>query len=45
MTDAAWARALASRGCGADLPLCAAIDAYGVVPVLANGALVAAGAD
>jgi len=42
MTDAAWARALASRGRGADLPLCATIDAYGVVPVLANGALVAA---
>jgi 2-phosphosulfolactate phosphatase len=45
MADAAWARMLVSRGRGTDLPLCVAVDAYAVVPVLRNGTLVAAGAD
>ena len=41
LADAAWAQVLVSQGRGSDLPLCVALDVYGVVPVLREGALVA----
>jgi 2-phosphosulfolactate phosphatase len=41
LADATWAQALVGQGRGADLPLCAALDVYDVVPVLRSGALVA----
>jgi 2-phosphosulfolactate phosphatase len=40
LADAAWARVLAARGRGADLPLCAALDAFDVVPVARDGEIV-----
>lgn len=40
--DAAWAQLLVAQGRGGDLPLCAALDAYDVVPVARDGMLVAA---
>jgi 2-phosphosulfolactate phosphatase len=43
LADAAWARALLAQGRGEDLPLCVALDAYDAVPVVREGALVAAG--
>jgi 2-phosphosulfolactate phosphatase len=43
LADAAWAQALVAQGRGADLPLCVAVDVYGVVPVLRDGALIAGG--
>ena len=45
LADATWARALVDQGRGGDLPLCVAIDAYHVVPVLQDGRLIAAGED
>jgi 2-phosphosulfolactate phosphatase len=42
LADAAWAQALVGQGRGADLPLCVALDVHGVVPILRDGALVAA---
>ena len=42
LADAAWAQALVGQGRGSDLPLCVALDVHGVVPVLRDGALVAA---
>jgi 2-phosphosulfolactate phosphatase len=42
LADAAWAQALVGQGRGGDLPLCVSLDAHGVVPVLRDGALVAA---
>lgn len=44
LADAAWARMLAAQGRGADLPLCAAVDVFDVVPVARDG-LLAAGAE
>jgi 2-phosphosulfolactate phosphatase len=41
LADATWAQALVGQGRAADLPLCVALDVYGVVPVLRDGALVA----
>ena len=41
LADAAWAQALVAQGRGGDLSLCVAVDVYGVVPVLRDGALVA----
>ena len=43
--EATWTRALAAQGRGGDLPLCVQIDAYDVVPVAVEGALVAARQD
>ena len=40
LEDATWARVLAARGRGADLPLCVALDAFDVVPVTRDGELV-----
>jgi 2-phosphosulfolactate phosphatase len=40
LEDAAWARVLAARGRGADLPLCTALDAFDVVPVARDGEIV-----
>jgi 2-phosphosulfolactate phosphatase len=40
LEDATWARVLAARGRGADLPLCVALDAFDVVPVARDGELV-----
>jgi 2-phosphosulfolactate phosphatase len=40
LSDAVWARVLAARGQGADLPLCAALDAFDAVPVARDGELV-----
>ena len=37
LADAAWAQVLVSQGRGSDLPLCVALDVYGVVPVLRDG--------
>ncbi len=45
LADAAWAQALVRQGRGGDLPLCVAIDAYDVVPVVRDGALLAATQD
>jgi 2-phosphosulfolactate phosphatase len=42
LRDATWAQALVAQGRGADLPLCVALDAYDVVPVVRGGALVSA---
>jgi 2-phosphosulfolactate phosphatase len=42
MTEAAWARMLATRGQAGDLPLCAALDVHDVVPVARDGVLVRA---
>jgi 2-phosphosulfolactate phosphatase len=42
LAEAAWARMLAARGRGADLPLCAGLDVFDVVPEVRDGALVAA---
>jgi 2-phosphosulfolactate phosphatase len=42
LADAAWAQALVGQGRGGDLPLCVALDVHGVVPILRDGALVAA---
>jgi 2-phosphosulfolactate phosphatase len=41
LAEAAWAQALVAQGRGGDLPLCVALDAYDVVPVARDGALVA----
>ena len=41
LRDATWAQVLTAQGRGADLPLCVALDAYDVVPVARDGALVA----
>jgi 2-phosphosulfolactate phosphatase len=41
LADATWAQALTAQGRGADLPLCVVLDAYDVVPVARDGALVA----
>jgi len=38
--DAVWAQMLVAQGRGADLPLCAALDAFDVVPVARDGVLV-----
>jgi 2-phosphosulfolactate phosphatase len=40
LAEAAWARVLAARGQGPDLPLCAALDAFDAVPVARDGELV-----
>jgi 2-phosphosulfolactate phosphatase len=40
LADAAWAQALVGQGRGSDLPLCVAMDAHDVVPVVREGALV-----
>src|SRR5262245_39002708 len=40
LEDAAWARVLAARGQGTDLPLCTALDTFDVVPVVRDGELV-----
>ncbi len=40
LADAAWARMLVAQGRGADLPLCAALDVFDVVPVVRDGVLV-----
>jgi 2-phosphosulfolactate phosphatase len=40
LEDAAWARVLEARGRGADLPLCAALDAFDVVPIARDGEIV-----
>ena len=45
VAEATWTRALAAQGRGADLSLCVAVDAYDVVPVAVEGALVAARRD
>ncbi|MGH7321983.1 MAG: 2-phosphosulfolactate phosphatase [Candidatus Rokuibacteriota bacterium] len=45
LDEAVWAQMLVSQGRGSDLPLCAAVDAYDVVPVLEGGALVLAARD
>ncbi|MGH7266452.1 MAG: hypothetical protein ACREMB_16640, partial [Candidatus Rokuibacteriota bacterium] len=42
MTEATWARMLATRGQAGDLPLCAALDVHDVVPVVCDGVLVRA---
>lgn len=42
LADAAWAQMLAVQGRGADLPLCAALDVFDVVPVARDGVLVLA---
>ena len=42
LADAAWAQALVGQGRGDDLPLCVALDVHWVVPILRDGALVAA---
>jgi 2-phosphosulfolactate phosphatase len=41
LADAAWAQVLVSQGRGSDLSLCVSLDAYGVVPVVRGGSLVA----
>lgn len=41
LSDAAWAQALVAQGRGGDLPLCAAVDVFDVVPVARDGVLVA----
>jgi 2-phosphosulfolactate phosphatase len=40
LDEAVWARMLAAQGRGADLPLCAAVDALDAVPVARAGRLV-----
>jgi 2-phosphosulfolactate phosphatase len=45
LADAAWAQVLVRQGRGADLPLCVALDAYDVVPVVRGELLVAAAGD
>jgi 2-phosphosulfolactate phosphatase len=40
LADATWAQALVAQGRAADLPLCVALDAYDVVPVVHDGILV-----
>jgi len=40
LDDAAWAQMLVAQGRGADLPLCAALDAFDVVPVARDRVLV-----
>ncbi len=45
LDEAVWAQMLVSQGRGSDLPLCAAVDAYDVVPVLEGGTLVPAARD
>jgi 2-phosphosulfolactate phosphatase len=40
LEHAVWARALVAQGRGADLPLCIAVDAHDVVPVVSDGRLV-----
>jgi 2-phosphosulfolactate phosphatase len=42
LAEAAWAQALVRQGRGADLALCVTLDVYQAVPVLRDGALVAA---
>jgi 2-phosphosulfolactate phosphatase len=45
LDEALWAQALVAQGRGADLPVCAALDAFDVVPVAREGVLVAEGRD
>jgi len=40
LDEATWARMLVSQGRGADLPLCAAVDVFDVVPIVRDGLLV-----
>jgi len=44
LAEATWARTLAERGRGPDLALCLTLDAFDVVPVTLDGALVAGAA-
>ena len=45
LDQAVWAQMLVTQGRGADLPLCAAVDVYDVVPVLRGGELIPGGRD
>ena len=42
LDDAAWARVLAARGQGADLPPCVGLDTSEIVPIVRDGTLVVA---